>query len=294
MNVRWIAVLLLAAGCRGQAKGPPDTAVETRSYPLVGVVRALEPDSGRVVVKHEEIAGFMPSMTMPLAVSDKSLLTKLRPGDKISATLKVTGDHSELEDVEVTEAAEPPAMVLDLSGPSPSLREKTGPIEPGQSVPDFTMTTQDGKPLKLSDLRGEVVALTFIYTRCPLPDYCPRMDTSFAEVARMVAVVPSRVGRVRLLSVSFDPEHDTPEVLKKHAAFRGAKPPLWTFAVATHEELRKVMEPLGLVYGPRRDDVVHNLSTSVIGPDGRLVKRFEGSRWTPGDVFKVIREAMPR
>ncbi len=294
MKLRWIAILLLASGCGGRTKAPAQRAIETRSYPLVGVVRKLEPDSGRVVVKHEEIAGFMPSMTMPLAVADRSLLTTLRPGDKISATLKVTGDHSELENVEVTEAAEPPAMVLDLSGSSPSLREKARPLDPGQVVPDFTMTTQDGRTLKLSELRGQVVALTFIYTRCPLPDFCPKMDTTFAELARMIAAVPSRAGGVRLLSVSFDPEHDTPEALARHAVLRGAKPPLWTFAVATHEELRKVMEPLGLVYGPRQEDFIHNLSTSVIGPDGRLVKRFEGSRWSAQDVFKLIRQAMPR
>ncbi len=124
-------------------------------------------------------------------------------------------------------------------------------LEPGEPVPDFAMTTQDGKTLRLSDLRGKVVVLTFIYTRCPLPDFCPLMDGKFAELARTVAAVPGRAEQVRLLSVSFDPEHDTPEVLAKHAKLRGAKPPLWTFAVASHEELRKVAAPLGLTYGPR-------------------------------------------
>ncbi len=119
-------------------------------------------------------------------------------------------------------------------------------------VPDFTMTTQEGRTLALSELRGKVVVLTFIYTRCPLPDFCPLMDRKIKELAGKVDAMPGRAEQVRLLSVSFDPEHDTPEVLRKHAQVQGARPPLWTFAVASHDELAKVAGPLGLMYGPRR------------------------------------------
>jgi protein SCO1/2 len=117
------------------------------------------------------------------------------------------------------------------------------------------------------------------------------MDQKFAELARMLRTSTGRGSGVRLLSVSFDPEHDTPEVLKRHAASRGARPPLWTFTVAEHAELRKVAEPLGLSYGPTGDQVIHNLSTAIIGPDGRLVRRLEGSGWDPADAFRIIRAA---
>ena len=161
-------------------------------------------------------------------------------------------------------------MTIDMSGKTPVLRETTPKLKPGQAVPDFAVTTQEGATLRLSDLRGKVVVLTFIYTSCPLPEFCPKMDAKFADLSRLAGSVASRAEKVRLLSISFDPEHDTPEVLAKHAKLKGAKPPLWRFAVASHAELRKVAEPLGLMYGPRKDEIIHNLSTAIIGPDGKL------------------------
>jgi protein SCO1/2 len=264
------------------------------TYPLVGVVRSVDAGAKRVVIRHEEIPGFMPQMTMPFSVADANALAAVRPGDKVSATLKVRGDHSELADLTVTEPAEPQELTLDLSAGEAKVRPRIPKLEPGDEVPDFAMTTQDGSTQRLSDLRGEVVVVTFIYTRCPLPDFCPKMDERFAELARMVGAVPGRAEKVRLVSVSFDPEHDTPEVLARHAKLRGARPPLWRFAVASHEELSKVAEPLGLMYGPRKDEIIHNLTTSVIGPDGRLVRRLEGSSWSPEDVFKTIRGLLPK
>ena len=143
-------------------------------------------------------------------------------------------------------------------------------LKPGEPVPDFAMTTQDGSTLRLSDLRGEVVVLTFIYTRCPMPEFCPAMDAKFAELARRISAAPGRSDRVRLLSVSFDPEHDTPEVLAAHAARRGARPPLWTFAAASHRSWPRSPGPLGLTYVPGTREIEHNLRAAVIGPDGRL------------------------
>jgi protein SCO1/2 len=158
------------------------------------------------------------------------------------------------------------------------------------------MTTQDGKALKLSDLRGEVVVLTFIYTRCPLPDFCPLMDRKFAELAGKIAASPQRAERVRLLSVSFDPEHDTPEVLEKHARVQGASPPLWTFAVASHAELARVAAPLGLMYGPSETEIIHNLSTAVIDPEGRLARLEIGTAarsWSASDLLKQVVSLIP-
>jgi protein SCO1/2 len=110
-----------------------------------------------------------------------------------------------------------PQVFLDISKRKVSVRQQPRVLEKGDQVPDFAMTTQEGKPLKLSDLRGSVVALTFIYTRCPLPDYCPLMDRKFGELASRIGVIPERAKRIRLISLSFDPEHDTKEVLAKHA-----------------------------------------------------------------------------
>ncbi len=163
----------------------------------------------------------------------------------------------------------------------PPTEPATETLKPGDLVPDFTVTTQEGRELKLGDLKGEVVVLTFIYTRCPLPEFCPAMDLKFADLARRISAVPGRSDRIRLLSISFDPEHDTPEVLAAHAARRGAKPPLWTFAVASNPELARVAGRFGLAYAPGTRDFNHNLRTAVIGPDGRLALLEVGPGWTP-------------
>lgn len=296
-RLAFTAALAILAGC-GRAPAPkpspPSTAPSFQTYPLTGVVRKVDAGAGRVTIRHEEVPGFMPAMTMPFDVKDRSALEDLHEGDKVRAKLRVTGDESALVDLEVTDPAPPPGLTLDMSGGQPTLRARAKRLEPGDEVPDFTVTTQDGSTMKLSDLRGKAVALTFIYTRCPLPDFCPKMDARFAELARMVGAVPGRVEGVRLLSVSFDPEHDTPEVLARHAKLRGADGTLWRFAVASHDELRKVAEPLGLTYGPRQDEIIHNLSTAILGPDGRLRALYAGTSWTAEEAFKAIRATGPK
>jgi len=274
-----LALLALAVsipGCDRKGSG------RAKSYKLVGVVRAVDPAGGVVTIRHEEIRGFMKPMTMPFSVrktdANREVLDGLRPGDKVEATLRVTGEDSELSDLEIT----------DYAAPEPIVFAEPSRLSIGAAVPDFAMTTQEGKALKLSDLRGEVVVLTFIYTRCPLPNFCPLMDRKFGEMAAQLAAVPSRAARVRLLSVSFDPEHDTPEALATHAKLRGAKPPLWTFAVASHEELQKVAAPLGMTYGPGSEGIMHNLSTVVIAPDGTLARREAGGAWTPAEILKAV------
>ena len=131
--------------------------------------------------------------------------------------------------------------------------------------------------------------LTFVYTRCPLPDFCPLMDRRFGELALRLGRSAGRVGRVRLLSVSFDPEHDTPEVLAEHARRVGAEPPLWTYAVAEHAELRRVAGPLGLTYAPTTDQIRHSLSTAVIAPDGTLALLALGNGWEVADIDAEVR-----
>ena len=303
MNKRSASLLLLAmlSGCGGAAAPQPKptstipAAAPAKSYPLVGEVVKIEPAAGKVTVRHEAIAGYMPAMTMTMNVSAKAKagLDDLQVGDKVAATLRVEGDHSELDDLNVTEAATP-KLTLDLSGATPTLRAKTAKLEPGAVVPDFAVTTQEGATLRLSELRGKVVVLTFIYTGCPLPDFCPKIDSKFAELSGLAGTVASRADKVRLLSISFDPEHDTPAVLAKHAKLKGAKPPLWRFAVSSHDELRKVAEPLGLMYGPMKDEIVHNLSTAIIDPDGKLVVLYAGSSWTPEEAYKAVLAHLPR
>jgi protein SCO1/2 len=287
----------LLAGCGGGAPTPrseaPPAPDRPTEYPLTGVVRDVNRESGIVTIRHEEIPGYMPAMTMPFTVADAAQLAELAPGDRVRGTLKVRDDDHVLSGLEVTEQAESPTLRLDLGGAAPALRTEQPVLKPGQPVPDFAVTTQDGKPLRLSDLRGKVVVMTFIYTRCPLPNFCPLMDKKFAALAGMIQPIPDRAKSVRLLSISFDPEHDTPEVLTAYARLRGAREPLWTFAVASHEELRKVAEPLGLKYGPTANEIIHSLSTAVIAPDGTLARLEAGNTWTPEGIHKTVVGLLP-
>jgi protein SCO1/2 len=288
-------------GEAGFPKKRPPAGVIVTDYKLKGVVAKVEKENGHVRIRHEEIPNFMPAMTMRFPLKDRDLLDDLRPGDEVEGTLHVemldgaVNDY-ELRDLAVTKPAPKEAMVIDFSKGKAQLRPAPRLLEKGDQVPDFTMTMQDGEPLRLSQLQGKVVVLTFIYTRCPLPDFCPFMDKKFAALAQSIAAFPERAKHIRLISLSFDPEHDTPEVLRKHALIRGATPPLWSYAVANHEELAKVAPGLGLFYGPSQGEVAHNLSTAVIDRDGKLARVEVGTqrnRWETADLLKTVYSLIP-
>jgi protein SCO1/2 len=277
-----------------------DKGTQVTDYPLKGIVKKVDLARGSVMIAHEEIKGFMAAMTMPFFISDRAVLEDLAPGDLVEGTLHVEAqegvvENYELRDLVVVNPAVRP-MVLDVTKGKVSLREAPKLLEVGDPVPDFSMTTQEGKPLKLSDLRGSVIVLTFIYTRCPLPDFCPLMDRKFAELSSRISASRERAGHIRLISLSFDPGHDTPEVLAKHAQARGATPPLWIFAVSKHEELNKIARPLGLIYGPRENDIAHNLCTAIIDPQGKLARLELGTarnKWENVDLLKSIYSLIP-
>ncbi len=304
---------LLADGC-GQSKsaGPAAAPAQPRSgsgrpapgrtvtdYPIKGVVRRIEKE--HVTIAHEDIPDFMGAMTMRFSYPDKAALESLHLGDQVAGTLRVVKEDGVVDDyalraLTVTEPAPSPRKVLDISKGKVQLRDEPKRLAPGDALPDFIMTLQDGKALKLSNLRGNVVVLTFIYTRCPLPDFCPLMDKKFSDLAQRIGASPVRARSVRLISLSFDPDHDTPEVLARHALLRGAVPPLWTYAVASHEELAKIGPPLGLFYAPGQSDIAHNLCTIVVDREGKLARLDVGTtrnKWTTPDLLKTIDSLTP-
>jgi protein SCO1/2 len=310
------AITWLAGGC-SQGAGPEGGSIPAVSgaartaknratgkleidYPLKGVVKKVDLVRGSLMIAHEAIPGFMEAMTMPFFYQDRALLEGLAIGDHVDGTLHVVQEDGVVVEHELRElVVTKPALrqfTLDVTKGKVSLRDQPKQLEIGQAVPDFAMTTQEGKPLKLSDLRGSVVVLTFIYTRCPLPDFCPLMDRKFGELAQRAGAVPERARQIRLISLSFDPEHDTPALLAKHAQAKGAVPPLWTFAVATHEELAKIGRPLGLFYGPRENEIAHNLCTAIIDTEGKLARLELGAdrnKWENVDLLKTIYSLIP-
>jgi protein SCO1/2 len=289
-----------APPARGAVKSPPAPDPAVTDYVLKGIVKRVENELEHVTIQHEAIPGFMDAMRMRFAYKDKSVLATLRLGDQVEGSLRVERSNGvvnryELLGLTVTKPA-PAGLAPNISKKQAIAREQPQRLAIGEPVPDFSMTSQDGKVVKLSDLRGNVVALTFIYTRCPLPDFCPLMDKKFSELAQRLGAFPGRASKIRLISLSFDPEHDTPDLLRKHAQVRGATAPLWSYAVASHAELAKIGVPLGLYYQPGDSEIAHNLCTAIIDSRGTLARLdigTERNKWASADLLKTIYSLLP-
>jgi protein SCO1/2 len=274
---------VLVAAC--SQKAPEDGA---RSYPLTGTVVAVAVDERTLTIAHEDIPGFMPAMTMDFVVlpQDAALLQNISPGDEVSARLVVPDSRYWLEDLVVVKKG--------TADPNASPPAEDREIRPGDPLPDVALVNQDGDAIRLSDYHGRVLALTFVFTRCPFPDFCPRMMARFAAAhAALVADAEMRE-RTHLLTVSFDPEYDTPAVLREYGApFQKTAPPFthWELATGTDDAIRTLGEALGLTYVEESQSFSHNLRTAVVDPEGRLVTRLRGNEWTSDDLIAAIEQA---
>jgi protein SCO1 len=269
-----VAAFLISSGCS-----------RAKHYELRGQILAVDPARRELTIRHQDIRGFMPGMTMPFQVRDVRLLEGREPGDIVTATLVVEDSRAYLTTVErtghavLTEAAPPPRMDV---------------LETGETVPDVRLTEETGETRMLSDWRGRALAVTFIYTRCPLPDFCVAMDRHFAAVQRDVLADPRLRDRVRLLSISFDPAFDTPAVLADHARRAGTDPAVWHFATGDRDAVAAVARRFGVSLLPDEGTVpgiVHNLRTAVIDSTGRVVQMFSGADWTPAELLEALRRA---
>jgi protein SCO1/2 len=262
---------------------------QAKEYALVGQVLRVDPDQRVITVKHDDIVGFMPGMTMPFKVRDAGELAGHKPGDLITATLVVEDSQGYLADIRKTGEGPLPTDAAGL--PRPAM------IEPGTRVPDAELTDQAGRTRRLEDWRGKTIAVTFVYTRCPVPDFCPLMDRNFKAAQAALQEDPALASRVHLLSVSFDPDYDTPAVISSHAERVGADPKVWSYLTGA----RTAVDPLAAAFGVsiiREDqpmqEIVHNLRTAVIDADGRLVTVLNGREWTPEELVAQIRSADAR
>jgi protein SCO1/2 len=256
-------------------------------YPIQAEVISAEPQRQMITVKHGDIPGLMPAMTMSYMVADPKQIEKLGPGDKITADLVVSESKGRLENI---------VLVSKGDGkPSPGTSQRLP--EKGDSVPDFAFVNQDGKPIHIRDYRGKALLVTFIYTRCPLPDYCPRMNENFRQIQSILRENPDSLKKAAFLSISFDPEHDTPKVLKHYASIynRAITPPAdWQFAVPAAKDLPEIAYFFGLVYQPDNAQIVHSLSTTLISPTGKIENYYDNNEWTPAEVSQSILSTIPR
>lgn len=272
-----IALTLLAGGC---------SRASVREYELRGQVVAVDPARQEVTIRHEDIPQFMPGMTMAFKVAEKNLLDGRVPGDLVKGRLVVRDTAAHLR-------------TLDRIGFSTLPEAVTSPpriatVVPGEPVADATFVDSNGASRRLSDWRGQVVGVTFVYTRCPVPNFCPLMDRHFKAVQDRIRSDAALAGDVRLLSVSFDPTHDTPSVLSTHAARLQADPSIWQFVTGAPDEVDAFAAQFGvsILRGTATDqEIVHNLRTVVIDAHGRLVTVLNGSEWTPSTLLEALKNA---
>ena len=270
------AAVFLSLGCGEKS--------DTRQYDLTGRVVSVDAEDRRLVINHDDVPGFMQAMTMPFSVRDESILRTVSPGDKIQAVLVVTGERSWLEQLVVTGKGEP------LDEPPPIPNEPN----PGDPVPDLTLVNQDGQPIHLGQYRGKTLLVTFIYTRCPLPEFCPRMTSHFDKLEEMLREDSALYDRTHLLMVSFDHEYDSPDVLRAYAAARipghtGSFDHL-ELATGSKEEVVAVTKFFGLTFWPEENQIVHSLRTAIVGPDGHLYKLYRGNEWEPEDLLEDLKQ----
>ena len=225
-----------------------------KQYSLKGQLLARNDSTGQLTVDNDEIPGFMPAMTMIYPVKDAQGLQQVQPGDRITAVVVVEngGTNYWLEHIAIT----------DRSGRNLfSIPKKSRALLPNQKVPDVPLVNQDGKTLHLADFKGQAVLLTFIYTRCPFPDYCPLMSSRFAEIHQSLSKNDAIYAKTHLMSVSLDPRYDTPAVLRKYGFphLRGDASGFahWDFVSTSPGDLHTLASAFGLQYFEQNNQISH-------------------------------------
>jgi protein SCO1/2 len=281
-----VFILLICLGLTS-CQSPPEKP--GKHYEVKGTVVAVDKANKQLTLSHEEIKDYMDAMTMPFTLKDTWPLDVVKPGDEVQAILVVTEDSHWLEQVVVVQGG-------GAQKGAPQIEGSELP-KPGDALPDFRLVNQDGKPLSLRKYRGKVVLLTFIYTRCPVPEYCTLMSNNFAAIDQELQSDAALFKKTHLVSISFDPEYDTPKVLRSYGAAHTGKFDKetfehWEFATGEAKEVKRIAQFFGLTYVPEKDEIVHSLQTALIAPDGKLFKLYSGNKWKPADVLQDIRDLL--
>ena len=280
------------AGCSKQvaSQQQPQAESQGKRYHLVGKIVQVQSDSNTLVIDGQDIPGFMAAMTMPYPVRVHADLAGLSAGDEITADVVVGDNGAYLENIVVTKKAAPSGA----GKPSSDLHQP----QPGDKVPDFALVNQDGKQIHISSFKGHPLLVTFIYTRCPFPDYCPLVSQNFAKIYAATRQDPALGSSLRLLTISFDTAFDTPTVLRQYAATfnqttGGTSFARWEFAVIPPKDLKTVTDYFGFYYSEQQPgQIVHSMSTSVITPQGTIYKWYDDNDWQPADLIADATKAM--
>jgi protein SCO1/2 len=294
---RWVLLLAtsavlafsLAHSLTAEALAAP---VETREFAVRGVVKKIEPEAGRLIVAHEAIPDFMEAMTMPFRVKDPGELAAIQAGDSISFRLSVTADQSWIDHIVKIDGLTP--------GPTGAHREPAeappATVAPRSRHPllNYAFTNEFGEPVRLGDFRGQVLAMTFFFSRCPIPDYCPRLMKNFEEASKKLHVLTGAPTNYHFLAVSFDPEYDTPARLKAYAENFAYDASHWSFLTGPSNKVAELARLSDVKY--QRDGAFfnHDLRTLIIDGDGHLRMMFPmGGNLSDAIVQEMLKAAAP-
>jgi protein SCO1/2 len=283
-------LLTFTAACNRAKPKPEAASVQSgaKRYAFKGKVISIDKNAGTANIDNEPIPGFMDPMVMPYTIKPPAALAQLQPGDSITADVVVQPDNTYwLENVKVIAHSTAPAATPTAALHIPA---------PGDEVPDFHFVNQNGKRISLNDYRGQTLLLTLIYTRCPFPDFCPRVSHEFAAIDRQLRADPAHYGKTHLLSISFDPAHDTPKVLRAYGfSCAGSTDPAlfthWEFSAIPPSELQEFADYFALTYKEEGGLITHSLSTAVVSPDGKISKWYHGADWQASDLLQDIAAA---
>ncbi len=278
------------AGCHQSSRSPARTAASIRQFQVRGKI--VSTDATHVTLDHEAIPGFMEAMIMPYKLKNPGIVSELHPGDRITATILVQQDEGGYHDAELDNI-----VVIAQARPDYKPAVQYHVPQPGDSVPDFTLLNQGDRKIHLAQFKGKVLVATFVYTRCPLADYCPKMSRNFAEIDKALAADPRLYAQTHLLSISFDPAYDTPAVLRSYGgAYTGryTKETFthWDFAAPSEKDLPAVTQFFGVGITPGENSTLtHSLSTVIIGKDGKITAWYPSNDWQPADIVAQIKKA---
>jgi len=278
-----VCLAALLAGCNRKGSQP---AVPTQVFDVKGVIKELEPDGKTAVIQHEAIPGYMQAMTMPFEVRDTNLLRGLKAGDAISFKLAVTPTEGWIADLTKLDSPAPESAPQAPPQPATNFSRALEPLEPGDKLPDYHFTNELEEAVSLSQFKGQVLAFTFFFTSCPFPEFCPRMTSNFAQAEKQLETMTNAPAKWHLLSISFDPAHDTPQRLATYALGADYDKSHWSFLTGEENQIGGLAEQIGENYWHEGGSIGHNLRTVVVDPSGHIRKIIGGSKWSVSDLVE--------
>src|SRR6266850_3993020 len=283
-------ILILELSCGRSAEAPRSEVASTKGssaktnqvFEVKGVIKELKPDGKTVEIRHEAITNYMPAMVMSFEAKEPKELVGLKAGDEVKFRMTVTDDDFWIDQIQKLTVGNP-NQLPSKAGVFHFSRD-VEPLQVGDALPEYHFTNELGQAVSTGQFKGEAVGITFIFTRCPLPNFCPKMTSNFQEVQKKLLGMTGGPTNWHLLTISFDPEFDTPEILKAYAERYKADPKHWSFLTGDITEISTISEQFGQMFWKDEGALNHNLRTAVIDASGRVQKVFQGNNWTTEEM----------